>query len=66
VLESGAFRRRTRGSGGHGAAAVDLPALLGVLTDVARALQYLHSLRLVHGDVKASGALGVGRGSGQG
>jgi hypothetical protein len=36
----------------NGAIGVDLAAIVAVLLDVAYAVQYLHALHLMHGDIK--------------
>jgi len=53
ALKGGMFHRRLPG----GAIGVDLSAAVEVLQDVAYAVQYLHSMQLVHGDIKV-GAVG--------
>ncbi|KAI8470520.1 MAG: kinase-like domain-containing protein [Monoraphidium minutum] len=53
TIDRGAFHARLPG-GGLG---VNLPALAGVLLDVAAALQYLHTVQLVHGDVRPENIL---------
>jgi serine/threonine protein kinase len=52
VVKGGAFRAPPV----DGRAAMDLAPVLEILLDVAYAMQYLHSLQLVHGDIKVRAA----------
>jgi serine/threonine protein kinase len=40
------------GTAGRGTPAADVDSVVEVLLDVAGAVQYLHSMKLVHGDIK--------------
>ena len=40
-----------------GAVGVDYAGVVEVLLDVAHAVQYLHSMHLMHGDIKVSGGV---------
>ncbi|KIY95882.1 Mitogen-activated protein kinase kinase kinase 11 [Monoraphidium neglectum] len=53
VVKGGAFRAPPV----DGRAAMDLAPVLEILLDVAYAMQYLHSLQLVHGDIKLENVL---------
>lgn len=48
AIRGGLFHARLPG----GAIGVDLAAVVEVLLDVAYAVQYLHAMGLVHGDIK--------------
>lgn len=47
-MKKGAFHKRL----GNTSVAVDLCAIVQVLIEVAQAIQHLHSLKLIHCDIK--------------
>ncbi|KAI8462418.1 MAG: kinase-like domain-containing protein [Monoraphidium minutum] len=53
VRKAGMFHRRMA----DGSIGVDLAALLDILLDIANSLQYLHSISLLHGDIKLDNVL---------
>ena len=62
--DRGSLRDAVKGGTYHtrlpdGRMAVSVPAVIEALLGVANALQYLHGLRLVHGDVKVRCERGV-------
>lgn len=64
-LQAGLLHHRLVTPEGAPVVAVDLPALLDVALEVAEAVDYLHSIRLAHCDIKVRVWLCVGAGVGR-
>lgn len=53
AMKKGVFHKRL----GNTSVAVDLCAIVQVLIEVAQAIQHLHSLKLIHCDIKVRGSM---------